>query len=104
MIGLALGLVSAVEQEGPLLDAEEERLLAAQGSGRPDGALRFRCARRAVATALGLGPRKAAAVRVCATDAGLGRLTVAAGEERWLAQVARDGDVVVAWTLGERGQ
>jgi hypothetical protein len=69
---------------------------------RDEAALRFRCARRAVAAAL--RAERSPAVRVAGADRPTGAVTVAAGEEYWQAWTARDGDVIVAWTLGERVQ
>jgi malonyl CoA-acyl carrier protein transacylase len=82
MVGLALGQLGA--------DAEAD--------------VRIRCAGRAVAGALGLDPDGARAFPVGQADPRTGTLSVAVGEERWLVHTARDGDLVVAWTLGEREQ
>jgi malonyl CoA-acyl carrier protein transacylase len=105
MLGLALALTDgAGPDESAPFDSEEERLLAAWGGDRTETALRFRCARRAVTRALGLGPEAAGTARVRGGDTRTGRLTVAVAEERWLAHTARDGAAVVAWALGERGE
>jgi len=92
------------------LDAEEEHLLAAFRGDSAEASLRLHCARRAVARAAGL-PEPAAleAVRVRGIVGGTGTVLVAilgrddaAGPEPWRVETARDGNLIVAWTLGDR--
>jgi hypothetical protein len=114
LLGLDLSLVSAEEQEDASWDSEEDRLLAVWGGDPLEAAVRFRCARRAVANALRLTPREMGAVRVRGMDAAASLVGVVVlpsagrGEtecrERWLVHTARDGDVVLAWMMGERQQ
>ena len=93
------------------LDAEEERILAAFRGDPAEASLRLRCARRAVARAAGLpGPDALEAVRVRGIVAGTGTVLVAVlgrgdagGPEPWRVETARDGNLIVAWTKGERG-
>ena len=113
VLGLALAVVgppkSDAEGISPL-DAEEERLLAAFRGDPAEASLRLRCARRAVARAAGLlGPDDLEAVRVRGIVEGTGTVLVAVlgrgdagGPEPWRVETARDGNLIVAWTKGER--
>jgi hypothetical protein len=83
-------------REAPF-DEEERRLLDTFPGDRDEAVARFCCAREAVARAVG-----AAGVAVRAADPGSGRVTVAADGARLVAWTARDGDLVVATTLGAR--
>jgi hypothetical protein len=106
LLGIALSLVSAEGQpDSSSFDHEEQRLLAAWGGDAAEAAIRFQCARRALARALRLSPEETGTVRVRDIDAA-GVVTVAVNggaecRERWLARTARDGDFILAWTLGE---
>ena len=92
------------------LSAEEERLLAAFRGDPAEASLRLQCARRAVARATGLaGPDDLDAVRVRSIVAGTSTVLVAvlgradaAGPDSWRVETARDGNLIVAWTKGER--
>jgi malonyl CoA-acyl carrier protein transacylase len=104
-IGLALEALSgAGTDDAPVFDAAEQRLLAASGRDREETMRRFHAARRAVAQARGRAPEEAALVRVCGIGSHPGSLLVTSrgSDERWVANTARDGAVVVAWTVGER--
>jgi phosphopantetheinyl transferase (holo-ACP synthase) len=92
--GIALARVRPHEAA---FDDEERRLLDTFGGDRDEAAARFRCAREAVAGAVG------AAGVVRGADPVTGRVTVVLGDgDRLVAWTARDGDLVVATTLGER--
>jgi hypothetical protein len=119
-VAIALApLGQAEDTDGQLFDPEEERLLEAWGPDQDEASLRLRCARRAVARAalqqtrrqgdketrrpehqprvLSVSPCLGASVSRCLLESGPG------GEEHWRAYTCRDGAVIVAWTLGERG-
>ena len=113
VLGLALAVVGPPKSDGEGIsppDAEEERLLAAFRGDPAEASLRLRCARRAVARAAGLlGPDDLEAVRVRGIVAGTGTVLVAVlgrgdagGPEPWRVETARDGNLIVAWTKGER--
>jgi hypothetical protein len=113
VLGLALAIVGPSSSDGggiSVPDADEERLLAAFRGERAEASLRLRCARRAVAQAAGLlGPGDLDAVRVRGIVAGTGTVLVAVrghGDaerpEPWRVETARDGNLIVAWTEGER--
>jgi malonyl CoA-acyl carrier protein transacylase len=114
VLGLALAVLGPPESdEGGISppDAEEERLVAAFRGDPAEASLRLRCARRAVARAAGLpGPDHLEAVRVRGIVGGTGTALVAVlgrgdagGPEPWRVETARDGNLIVAWTKGEKG-
>jgi hypothetical protein len=98
-IGLAIAQLDAAE-EAPPLQPDESALLDEWGPDRREAATRFRCARQAVAAALGLQP--AASLRVCAGDPATGTVSVACGDQTYRVQTARDGAIIVAVSLGRR--
>jgi malonyl CoA-acyl carrier protein transacylase len=103
-IGLALELLAGTEPlHVPAFDPAELELLAACGGDRAEAVGRFHAARRAVAQALKLAADGLAGVHVygIGTHPGSIVVTVAGTEQRSLAYTARDGDVIVAWTVGE---
>jgi hypothetical protein len=113
VLGLALAVVGPPKSDGggiSSLDAEEQRLLAAFRGDPAEASLRLRCARRAVARAAGLSETgDLEAVRVRGIVAGTGTVLVAVlargdagGPEPWRVETARDGNLIVAWTKGER--
>ena len=113
VLGLALAVVGPPKSDGEGIsapDAEEQRILAAFRGDPTEASLRLRCARRAVARAAGLvEPDGLEAVRVRGIVAGTGTVLVAVighgdtGEpEPWRVETARDGNLIVAWTKGER--
>jgi hypothetical protein len=113
VVGLALAVLGPPGSDGEAIsppDAEEERLLAAFRGDPAEAALRLRCARRAVARAAGLlGPEDLESVRVRGIVGGAGTVLVAVpgrgeagGPEPWRVETARDGNLIVAWTLGDR--
>jgi malonyl CoA-acyl carrier protein transacylase len=113
VLGLALAVVGAPKSDGDgisPLNAEEERLLAAFRGDPAEAFLRLQCARRAVAQAAGLpGPDDLEAVRVRGIVGGTGTVLVAhlgrgdaGGPEPWRVETARDGNLIVAWTKGQR--
>ena len=114
VLGLALAVVGPSKSDGGRIspqDAEEERILAAFRGDPAEAALRLSCARRAVARAVGLmGPDDLESVRVRGIVRGTGIVLVAilghsdaGGPEPWRVETARDGNLIVAWTKGERG-
>ncbi len=114
VIGLALAVVGPLQPDKGGIsppDAEEQRILAAFRGDPAEAALRLLCARRAVARAAGLPESDALkAVRVRGIVAGSGTVLVAVvgredsgGTEPWRVMTARDGNLIVAWTKGERG-
>ncbi len=114
VLGLALAVVGGAKPDAGDTtppDAEEQRLLAAFRGDPVEASLRLTCARRAVAQAAGLAvPDSLAAVRVRGIVAGTGTVLVAivgrgdaSGPEPWRVETARDGNLIVAWTRGERG-
>jgi malonyl CoA-acyl carrier protein transacylase len=113
VLGLALAVVDSPAPDGKdvsPLNAAEERLLAAFRGDRAEASLRLQCARRAVAQAAGLaGPDDLDALRVQGILGGTGTVLVtalgrgdAAGPEPWRVETARDGNLIVAWTKGQR--
>ena len=113
VLGLALAVVGPPKSDGGGIsppDAEEQRILAAFRGDPAEASLRLRCARRAVARAAGLPePDDLEAVRVRGIVAGTGTVLVAVlgrgdagGPEPWRVETARDGNLIVAWTKGER--
>jgi hypothetical protein len=113
VLGLALAVLGSPKSDGEEIspqNAEEDRLLAAFRGDPAEASLRLRCARRAVARAAGLlGPDELEAVRVRGIVQGTGTVLVAilgrgdaGGPELWRAETARDGNLIVAWTKGER--
>jgi hypothetical protein len=114
VLGFALAVVGPPKSDGEEispLDAEERRILAAFRGDPAEASLRLWCARRAVARAAGLPERDALdAVRVRGIVAGSGTVLVAVvgpgdagGPNPWRVVTARDGNLIVAWTKGERG-
>jgi malonyl CoA-acyl carrier protein transacylase len=113
VLGLALAVVGPPKSDAggiSPLDAEEQRLLAAFRGDPAEASLRLQCARLAVARAAGLQePDDLEAVRVRGIAAGTGTVLVAVlgrgdagGPEPWRVETARDGNLIVAWTKGER--
>ena len=113
VLGLALAVLGPPQSDAEAmssLDADEERVLAAFRGDPAEASLRLRCARRAVARAAGLvGPDDLEAVRVRGIVEGTGTVLVAVlgrgdagGPQSWRAETARDGNLIVAWTKGER--
>jgi malonyl CoA-acyl carrier protein transacylase len=113
VIGLALAIVGPPKSDGVEIsppDADEERLLAAFRGDPAEASLRLWCARRAVARAAGLsGPDDLDAIRVRGIVGGTGTVLVAVlgrgdagGPKPWRVETARDGNLIVAWTKGER--
>jgi malonyl CoA-acyl carrier protein transacylase len=113
VLGLALALLDPVKSDVEGIspsDADEKHLLAAFRGDRAEASLRLLCARRAVAQAAGLlGPDDLEAVRVRSIVQGAGTVLVAVvgrgdtgGPEPWRVETARDGNLIVAWTNGER--
>ena len=99
--GLALAQLGGTE-DGAAQEPEETALLSECVPDREEAAVRFRCARQAVAVALALGPQQAARLRVRAFDAAAGAVSVTFDEQAYVAHTARDGAIVVALALGER--
>ncbi len=113
VLGLALAVVGPPKSDGgglSPLDGEEQRILAAFRGDQTEASLRLRCARQAVARATGLlEPDGLDAVRVRGIVPGKGTVLVAVighddagGPEPWRVETARDGNLIVAWTKGER--
>ncbi len=113
VLGLALAVQGPPKPDAGAvspLDAGEERLLAGFQGDRAEASLRLQCARRAVARAAGLlGEDDLEAVRVRGIVGGTGTVLVAvlgrdsaAGPDPWRVETARDGNLIVAWTLGDR--
>ena len=114
VLGLALAVLGSPKSDedgSSPRDAEEERLLAAfRDDPAEASSLRLRCARQAVARAAGLlGPDDLEAVRVRSIVEGTGTVLVdvlgrgdAGGPGPWRVETARDGNLIVAWTNGER--
>jgi acyl transferase domain-containing protein len=113
VLGIALAIVGTPNSDGGAicpLDADEERLLATFRGDRAEASLRLQCARRAVARAAGLArPDELDAVRVRGILGGTGTVLVAVvghgdggGPNAWRAETARDGNLIVAWTKGQR--
>jgi malonyl CoA-acyl carrier protein transacylase len=114
VLGLALADVGPAKSDGAalsILDAEQERVLTSFPGDPAEARLRVQCARRAVARAAGLSEQDDLdAVRVRGMVGGAGTVLVtvmgrgdAGGPEPWRVETAQDGNLVVAWTTGERG-
>jgi malonyl CoA-acyl carrier protein transacylase len=99
--GLSLAQLGDTK-DGTALEPEEAALLNECGPDREETAVRFRCARQAVAMALALPPPETARLRVRAVDAATGAVSVTFDDQTYVAPTARDGAIVVALALGER--